>query len=104
MTQAPESWILSEALAGLQAQALGLAETAGLAPELRELRPRAPWKHVSARMWPWPLAAVPDAVRGPMPGLVMGCGGAGAVVGVALRRKIPALVQVQHPRMDPARF
>jgi mitochondrial fission protein ELM1 len=104
MMRAPDSWILSESLAGLQAQALGLAEAAGLVPELRELRPRAPWRYVSARAWPWPLAAVPDAVRGPRPVLAMGCGGVGAVVGAALRRDVPALVQVQHPRMDPARF
>ena len=36
---AAASWILSEGLAGLQAQAFGLAEAAGLTPELRVLAP-----------------------------------------------------------------
>ncbi len=100
----PRSWILSEALPGLQSQAIGLAEAAGLDPELRVLQPRAPWKYVAARLWPHPLAAVPNAVRAPLPGLVIGCGGMGAAVGAALRRAARAVVQVQHPRMDPDRF
>ena len=104
MSAAATSWILSEGYAGLQAQALGLAEAAGLQPELRVLAPRAPWKWVAASLWPAPLAAVPDAVRAPLPELVIGCGGVAAAVGAALRRGGRPVVQVQHPRMDPRRF
>jgi hypothetical protein len=104
MPAAATSWILSEGFAGLQAQALGLAEAAGLQPELRVLTPRAPWKWLAASLWPAPLAAVPDAVRAPLPGLVIGCGGVAAAVGAALRRDDRRVVQVQHPRMDPRRF
>ncbi len=104
MSVAATSWILSEGYAGLQAQALGLAEAAGLHPEVRVLAPRAPWRWVTARLWPAPLAAVPGAVRAPLPELVIGCGGVAAAVGAALRRSRPAVVQVQHPRMDPRRF
>src|SRR5689334_4818542 len=100
MSVAATTWILSEGYAGLQAQALGLAEAAGLRPELRVLAPHAPWKWVPASLWPAPLAAVPDAVRAPTPELVIGCGGMGAAVGAALRRNGPPVVQVQHPRMD----
>jgi uncharacterized protein len=99
------SWILSEPYAGLQAQALGLAEAAGLAPELRELHPRAPWCYVAAKLWPAPLAAVaPEALRPPAPELVIGAGGVAAAVGAALRRRGAKVVQVQHPRMDIRRF
>jgi mitochondrial fission protein ELM1 len=104
MSAAVTSWILSEGYAGLQAQALGLAEAAGLSPELRVLQPRAPWKWVAASLWPAPLLAVPQAVRAPLPGLVIGCGGVAAAVGAALRRTRCPVVQVQHPRMDPRRF
>ena len=48
MSATATSWILSEGYAGLQAQALGLAEAAGLEPEMRVLAPRAPWKWVTA--------------------------------------------------------
>ena len=64
MSAAATSWILSEGYAGLQAQALGLAEAAGLAPELRVLAPRAPWKWVAASLWPAPLAAVAGCACG----------------------------------------
>ncbi len=104
MSVTATSWILSEGYAGLQAQALGLAEAAGLQPELRVLTPRVPWKWVAASLWPKPLAAVPDAVRAPLPELVIGCGGVAAAVGAALRRDSRPVVQVQHPRMDPRRF
>ena len=104
MSAAATSWILSEGYAGLQAQALGLAEAAGLEPEMRVLAPRAPWRWVTASLWPAPLAAVADAIRAPLPELVIGCGGVAAAVGAALRRGGRPVVQVQHPRMDPRRF
>jgi len=100
----PATWVLSEPYAGLQAQALGLAESAGLTPELRTLAPRAPWRFLPAARWPAPLSAVRDAVRPPLPQLVIGCGGVAAAVGAALRRPGLAAVQVQNPRIDPARF
>lgn len=103
MTVIP-AWILSEPYAGLQAQALGLAEAAGLAPETRPLLPRAPWRWLTARLWPTPLAAVPDAVRGPLPRVAIASGGMGAAVAAALRPRGVAVAQVQHPRMDPGRF
>ncbi|HET7884105.1 MAG TPA: mitochondrial fission ELM1 family protein [Acetobacteraceae bacterium] len=104
MSVTASSWILSEGFAGLQAQALGLAEAAGLQPEIRVLAPSRPWKWLAASLWPAPLAVVPDAVRAPLPELVIGCGGMAAAVGAALRRSGPPVVQVQHPRMSPQRF
>ncbi len=44
MSDTAAPWILSEGLAGLRSQALGLAEAAGISAELRELKPVAPWK------------------------------------------------------------
>ena len=109
MSHAIAPWILSEGLAGLQSQALGLAEAAGLTPDLRVLKPAAPWKWFAARFWPNPLSVVADSLRapnsGPMgPGLVIGCGGMAASVLAALRGKGHPVVQVQNPRMDIGRF
>ena len=97
-------WILTEGLAGLRAQALGLAEAAGLTADVRDLRPAAPWRWVPARFWPGPLRVVSDAVRAPVPGLVIGCGGMAAAVLAALRGASRRVVQVQNPRMDISRF
>ena len=96
--------ILSEPLAGLQAQAIGLAEAARLPHDLRALTPHAPWKWVAAKLWPRPLTAVAESLRGPLPDLVIACGGMGAAVAAALRRGGRRVVQVQHPRLDPRRF
>jgi len=103
MTDA-NAWILSEAYAGLQAQAIGLTEAAGLPYELRTVAPPAPWRWIPARFWPAPLSVVADAVRGPLPPVAIGPGGKAAPVLAALRRRGVPVVQVQHPRMDPRRF
>jgi mitochondrial fission protein ELM1 len=100
----PSAWVLSEAYAGLQAQALGLAEAAGLAPAMRVLTPRAPWRFLPAARWPAPLRVVRDAIQPPLPDIIVGCGGVAAAVGAALRRPGLAVVQVQNPRIDPRRF
>ncbi|HLB97136.1 MAG TPA: mitochondrial fission ELM1 family protein [Acetobacteraceae bacterium] len=100
----PSAWILSDAYAGLQAQALGLTEAAGLSHELRTLAPRPPWRWIAARLWPAPLSVVPDAVRGTLPQVVIGAGGKAAPVLAALRRRGVQVVQVQHPRMDSRHF
>jgi mitochondrial fission protein ELM1 len=98
----PTATILSEPLAGLQAQALGLAEAAGLEAEIVPLRPRAPWRWLAARMWPSPLRAV--RVPNPANDILLSAGGTAGVIADALRRPGRRLVQVQHPRIDPARF
>lgn len=94
--------VIAEPLAGLQTQALGLAEAAGLSAVVHALRPRAPWRWMAARTWPAPLRAVSLPVLGD--GVVIGAGGVAARVAAALRRPGRAAVQVQHPRMDPRRF
>ncbi len=104
MSDVAAPWVISEGLAGLRTQALGLAEAAGLAPELRELKPGAPWKWVAAKFWPDPLGAVGEAVRAPCPALAIGCGGMAAAVLAALRRRSMRVVQVQNPRMEIGRF
>ena len=107
MVSSPPAWIISENYAGLMAQGVGLAEAAGLAPMPRPLTPGWPWRHLSPRMWPSPLSVAGAAIAAPAPALAITCGGAGAAVGAALRRSprfaLP-VVQVQHPRRDPAGF
>jgi uncharacterized protein len=102
-TAAPP-WVISEGLAGLHAQAAGLAEAAGLAADFRVLKPVAPWKWIAAKLWPNPLAAVADAVAAPRPSLAIGCGGMAGAVLAALRRQSMRVVQVQDPRMNIRHF
>ena len=98
------SWVLTEDYAGLRAQASGLAEAVGLAPEIRALRPRGLWRRLPAAWWPRPLSAVePAALAPPWPELAIGCGGKSAAVLAALARHMRVVI-VQHPRMAPRRF
>ncbi len=97
-----DAWILTEAYAGLQAQALGLAEAMGMAPELIELAPRPPFSLIPAALWPNPLAAV--GMDRPPTGLLITAGGTAAAVGAALRKPGTQVVQVQNPRMNLRKF
>lgn len=95
--------VLSEGYAGLEAQALGLAERAGVGIATRRLRPMWPWSALPARFWPSPLAAVGGL--GDLPdGLIFSVGGTGGAVGAALRRQGRLVVQIQNPRMRLDRF
>jgi mitochondrial fission protein ELM1 len=98
------AWVLTEDFAGLRAQALGLAEAAGLAPETRTIRPRGIWRHLSPALWPAPLRAVePDGLAPPLPEIIVGCGGKAAAVLSALRYRARGVI-IQHPRMATGRF
>ena len=98
----PESIILTEPYAGLKAQALGLAEAAGLAPSTFDLKPRRPWSWIAAATWPAPLHAV--SLPETMADLVFTAGGTAAAIGAALRRQGKTIVQIQDPRMRLDRF
>ncbi len=92
-------------LAGLRAQALGLAEAAGLQAELCTLVPIPPWNRLSPALWPQPRLAVGAApFAPPCPPVVIGCGGAGARVAASMRRPGVQVVAIQHPRMALRRF
>lgn len=103
-TTPPDALILTEAYAGLQSQAIGLAEAAGFTPRTGLLVPRAPWKWITAAAWPWPVRAVGGVPLDPRPHLLLGAGGTAAAVLAGLRRPGLPAVQVQHPRMDIRRF
>jgi mitochondrial fission protein ELM1 len=96
------SCILSEPYAGLQAQALGLAEAAGLAPSVVALHPRFPWRLFPAASWPAPLHAV--GLEAPPAELLFTAGGTAGAVGAALKRQGARVVQVQNPRLSLEKF
>ncbi|WP_284258111.1 mitochondrial fission ELM1 family protein [Acidocella aquatica] len=97
--------ILCTDLAGLRAQALGLAEAAGMDADMRTLEFQPPWDKISPRLWPnihWAVGA--DAFEPPLPAVVLGCGGAGARVAAGLRGPGVKAVAIQHPRMNLNKF
>ena len=100
-----EARIICTDLAGLRAQALGLAEAAALTPDFRPLSFRPLWRHIPTNFWFNPRWAVDEALFAPpVPPVVIGAGGAGARVAAALRGKNVKAVAIQHPRMALSRF
>jgi mitochondrial fission protein ELM1 len=92
------SWIISEGLAGLRTQALGLAEAAGLRPMQYDLAAYAPWRFIPPELWPlWAARHAAGTLPPRGPDVLIGCGGLAAAVGLANRRQ-SRLVHVQHPR------
>ena len=69
---------------------------------------RTSWRRACLGGWSRPRTGPrrypPSRCRAGRPDLVIGCGGVAAAVGAALRRRGARVVQVQNPRMDPARF
>ncbi len=100
----PMASILSEGYVGLENQALGLAEAAGLAALTCRIVPRPFWSRLPARVWPRPLTAV-DGLDGIADGLIIAAGGTAASVAAALKRRDHRpVVQVQNPRLPLERF
>ena len=96
--------ILTEAYAGLENQALGLAEAAGLSTHTTRIVPRSYWRRLPARLWPTPEKAV-DGLDTIVPGLIVSAGGTAAAVAAAIKRRDRrSVVQVQNPRMRLDRF
>src|SRR5690606_967575 len=103
-------WVLTEGHVGMVNQAVGLAEAMGLAPEIKRLAVRAPWKHLPPRLWIRALDAPGpggDRLEPPWPDLVISCGKRSVAPALAIRRTSRGrtfAVHIQTPPVDPRRF
>jgi len=106
----PTCWVLTDGRASMRNQCLGLAEAAGLAAQMKTVRPRLPWRRLPAFLWPGPFAAAgpgSDPLVPPWPEVVIAAGHAMAPLGLAVRRASGGAtfaVQVEDPGMDPRKF
>lgn len=82
-------WAASEGHAGMENQAVGLAERLGAPFRVMRLKPRAPWTWLPSGWWPAPLMALKpgsDALEPPWPDLLITCG----------RRSVPYSLYVKR--------
>ncbi|GMV63949.1 MAG: hypothetical protein AMXMBFR74_31160 [Parvibaculum sp.] len=96
-------WVLTNGMAGYEAQAVGIAEALGLKPEMKRVAPPAPWS------WLAPCGpAAPDAgIAPPWPDLLIASGRQSIPYARMIRRKSGGrtfTVVLQHPRVPPSRF
>ncbi len=106
-------WVVTDGRAGVEAQALGLAEAVAermpLAISVKRIRLARLWRFMPPALFGDAfsrLDASGDLLTSPFPDLWIGCGRASVPLGVAAKKKRPDIfvVQLQDPRIDPSRF
>lgn len=71
------AWVLTEGMAGMVTQAVGLAEAVGLPFQEKTIQLRAPWRWLPPQFWPsgvMGLDSSSDHLAPPWPDLVISCG------------------------------
>ncbi len=107
-------WVVTEGAAGMENQCLGLAEALGLAPVVKRVKLRSPYRQLAPFFRFAPGLAFSDrgdAIKPPFPDLIIASGRAGAMACLYARRasgkdgrKKTFTVYIQNPVIDPSRF
>lgn len=103
-------WVMTEGIAGTENQCLGVAEAMGIAPVVKQIRLRTPWKQLSPWLrWGHAFATTSDSDRitAPWPDVLIASGrkalGMARYVRTASAGKTYVAV-LQDPRISPAAF
>ncbi len=109
----PVCWVVTDGRAGIEAQALGLAEAiarrAPLEIVVKRVRVRSPFRTLPREVWRDPftnLESDSDPVGAPWPALWIGCGRLSVPFSMAVKRRSPQtfVVQIQNPRAPLSAF
>ena len=107
-------WIVTDGRAGIEAQALGLAEAiarrAPISLTTKRVRIRTPYSWLPAGFVPAPKHALTiesDPIQPPWPDIFIGCGRASIPLAMGMREGSNGksfVVQLQDPRVNPREF
>lgn len=106
-------WVVTDGRAGIEAQALGLAEAIAARRPATIVKKRicvtAPWRKLPRFLWGDPftkLAAPGDPMEPPCPDLWIGCGRLSVPFSIAAKKKFPStfVVQLQNPHAPAGLF
>mgnify|MGYP000957838406 CR=1 FL=1 len=107
-------WTVTDGRAGIEAQAVGLAEALARRTPIRlttkRVRIRAPWSWLPPGFVPASRAALAteaDTIEAPWPDIWIGCGRASIPLSMGVRRWSNGrtfVVQLQDPRVNPREF
>lgn len=110
-TSATETcWVITDGTAGMENQALGLAERLGLPIVRKRVALRWPWNILASHLPVSPFKLVSpgsDPVVSPWPRIAIGCGRQSIPFMRAIRKESAGhtvTVQCQHPRVNPLSF
>jgi len=103
-------WVITDGTAGMENQALGLAERLGMPVAVKRVELRWPWNRLASHLPIAPFKLVSpgsDKVNSPWPRVAIGCGRQSIPFMRAIRKASGGhtlTVQCQHPRVNPAIF
>lgn len=102
----PRIWVVSDGRAGMENQALGLAERLGEPFRIVRLEPTGRQVHFPPDRWPDPMAALknPRDFNPPWPPLMIGCGRRAIPYLILARKQGVRTVYIQDPRVAPGLF
>lgn len=106
----PTTWIVTDGKAGMVNQCLGLAERIGLAPEVKRISLRPPFRQLVPYLrlgLSHAFAADSDAMAPPWPDVAIGCGRAAIAALLAIKRGSRGrsfIIYTQDPRISPRHF
>lgn len=110
MAEIATCWAASEGHAGMENQAVGLAERLGAPFRVKRLKPRAPWTWLPSGWWPAPLVALKpgsDELAPPWPDLLITSGRRSAPYSLYVKRASGGrtfTVHIQNPQCRLDRF
>lgn len=102
-------WVVTEGYVGLENQALGIAEALGLAPAMRTVAARQPWRSLPPRLWinRVGFGALQGDIAPPWPDVIVSCGGQAALAAYLVRRASGGrtfTVHIQKPALPAREF
>lgn len=101
-------WVVSDGTPGMENQALGIAQALGLAPEIKRIAPRFPWRFLPPPLWLWPLRATTgDALEPPWPDILIATGRPTIAPALAIKARNAGrtfAIQIQNPGLLRPRF
>jgi mitochondrial fission protein ELM1 len=100
-------WIVTEGMAGTENQCLGVAEALGIAPEIKRIGLRQPWKALSPFLGFETTQSFIPPLTGPWPDLLIASGRKSIAAARFIKRASKGktfTVQIQDPRISPSNF
>ena len=105
----PACWVVTDGKVGMENQCLGLADALSLAPIVKRVRMRTPWRLLSPYLQcglRHAFSPQGDALAPPWPDVLIATGRLSVPAALYIKRKHPATfaVQLQDPVIDPKNF
>lgn len=108
------SWVVTDGIPGVENQCLGLAAALGLTPEIKRIKMRAPWRQLAPLLVCGAACAFSDEgdrMDAPWPDILIASGRQSILASLYVARESRRggkrgtfTIQIQNPRIDPARF